>query len=149
MDCSFCDGVPDMTTGKCSQRKYYFVNASAPNLIIPANTTIETIKADNDKVVQTDPIKYGICPLSDPYPNSNRSSCGKCPTQAPLYSIELSGCTFCPESQVYDPRFRQCRTVTYLTNYNKDVVITPPTTLQDLLNAEAELNKTKLTQKCP
>lgn len=137
MTCTYCDGVPDVYTGKCSQRKYYFVNTNAPNLLIPSNTTIETIKANNDKVVQSDPVKYGICPESDPYPNHERSSCGKCNTQAPLYSVELSGCTYCPETQVYDPQARQCRTVTYLTNYNKNVLITPPTTLQDLLTAEA------------
>lgn len=47
LSCSFCDGVPDVYTQKCSQRKYYFINPNASNIIVPANQSLADINAKN------------------------------------------------------------------------------------------------------
>lgn len=98
-------------------------------MLISSNQTLEDISNKNQQTVQSNPVKYGICPESDPFPSTDKLSCGKCNADAPLFSVQLQGCTFCPSSQQYDPQMRQCRTITYLTNYDQNVIITPPTTL--------------------
>lgn len=71
-----------------------------------------------------------------------------CTTENPLYLTQQYNCTKCPQLQGYDPVQRRCRVLVYLTDYNSNVIITPPNSLQTYLNAEAQINKTNLTKKC-
>lgn len=149
LNCTACDGIPDPKTALCVPKKYYFVNTGAPNLIVSPNTTLQQIKANNDKIIQSNPTQYSTCPLETPYPYNNLTVCGKCPSNAPLYSIEKQSCTYCPPKQAYDSRNYQCKSVLYLTNYDKNVIIALPLTYNSLIQEEAQLNSTNLTQKCP
>ncbi len=50
-----------------------------------------------------------------------------------LYNVALEGCTNCEAGSAYDGTLWGCRQVFYLTDYNKNVIIRPPQTLNTLL----------------